>query len=96
MLRCAVPPLSIGGDNAEVVGGWEAEGALCCNPEREGADLYRSIWNIFKDIRKDGVSVYKVKTHLTKEEVQAETISLRDWRGNAAADRMAVRGAMRA
>ena len=94
LIRYAVPPLAIGVDNAEVVEGWRAGSAFCCNPKREGADLWRNIWSILRDIGEGGISVFKVKAHLAMDEVQAGTISLRDWRGNAAADRMAVRGAM--
>ena len=94
LLRYAVPPLSIGVDNAEVVRGWESGRVFCCNPKREGADLWRGIWDILGDLGQEGVSVYKVKAHLSVERVQDGSSTLRDWRGNAAADRMAVKGAM--
>ena len=94
ILRYAVAPLAIGVDNAEVITGWSSGKAYCGNPKREGADLWRKIWDILGDIGEKGVVLFKVKAHLMVEDAEAGIISLQDWRGNCAADRMAVKGAM--
>ena len=44
ILRYALPPLSIGTDNAEVVRGWKCGALYCSDPSKEGADLWRRIW----------------------------------------------------
>ena len=93
ILRYAVPPLRIGTDNAEVVRGWECGPLYCSNPAKEGADLWRAIWDKVGDIGKEGLTVYKVKAHLKEEAIQQGRISLVDWVGNGEADRLAVKGA---
>ena len=49
---------------------------------------------LLRDIGEDGVSLYKVKAHLSMENGEAGIIPWHDWRGNGAADRLAVRGAV--
>ena len=96
ILRYALPPLSIGTDNAEVVRGWESGPLYCSNPAKEGADLWGRIWDKVRDVGKAGLSVYKVKAHLGKHAIEQGRISLEDWGGNREADRLAVLGAVTA
>ena len=93
ILRYAVPPLCIGVDNGEVVLGWQSGSAYCCAPGRNGADLWRRIWALLGDIG-EGVTVYKVKAHLTIEDAEVGLISWCDLRGNDSADHFAVKGAL--
>ena len=93
ILRYALPPLSIGTDNAEVVRGWESGPLYCSNPANDGADLSKRIWEKIRDVGKEGINVYKVKAHLGKEAIEQGRISWVDWVGNGEADRLAVLGA---
>ena len=63
ILRFTVPPLCISTDNAEVVHGWRCGALYCCNPAREGADLWKMIWAKLEDIGGEGVQIIKVKGH---------------------------------
>ena len=96
ILRYALPPLSLGTDNAEVVRGWECGPLYCSNPAKEGADLWRMVWEKVGDVGKEGLTVYKVKAHLGEEAVEQGRISWVDWVGNGEADRLAVMGAEKA
>ena len=75
ILRYALPPLSIGVDNAEVVDSWRAGRSYCGNPKREGADLWRKIWDLLREIGEEGVFFFKVKAHLAVEDAEAGSLS---------------------
>ena len=88
-LRVAVPPLVIHTDNAEVVSGVQMGRELACQAAREGADLWRLVWQMLEDIG-PGVEVRKVKAHTTEHDVLEGLIERQHHLGNAAADSLAV------
>ena len=54
------------------------------------------MWALLSDIGDAGVSLYKVKAHLSSEDAEAGIIPWHDWRGNGATDRLVMREAMMA
>ena len=71
----------IGNDNGPV---W------CCAAGRDGADLWKSIWQILGELSE--TSVVKAKAHLTFSQVIDGTISCGNWVGNGIADKWAKAG----
>jgi ribonuclease HI len=84
-LRIAVPPIKIHCDNQQVVDGVASGRSWCTDARREGADLWKAIWDALDDVG-EGVNVVKVKAHTSWREVARGIITLRDQRGNAMAD----------
>ena len=62
ILRHTAGGLVIHVDNKEVVDGVQLGAAWCCAANRDGADLWRSIWRILDDLA--DIHVVKVKAHL--------------------------------
>ena len=61
VLRYAMPPLSIGTDNAEVAHGREC-GLVCCgSPAKEGADIWKQIWVEMGDIGREECGCTRLK-----------------------------------
>ena len=85
ILRITVGPLDIFVDNAEVVEGVQRGRAWGCNPKRDGADLWRQVWDRLDEIG-PGVRVCKVKAHLTFQDVLGGRIPWSNWIGNGIAD----------
>ena len=92
LLRISTGPLIIHVDNKAVVDGVSSGREWCCDPRREGADLWRQIWDRLDDL--EGLmQVVKIKAHLTYDDVLAQRIEYRHWIGNALADKYAKAGA---
>ena len=87
-LKIAVAPLCIHVDNAAVVQGFEEGPAWGCESVRDGADLWRDIWECMRDVG-EGVRVVKVKAHTSWWDVLFGRISARDRGGNDIADKEA-------
>ena len=88
-LRMALPPLVIHTDNAEVVGGFQMGKERACQASREGADLWRLVWQLLEEIG-PGVEICKVKAHTTESDVLEGLIDHDHHVGNTAADALAV------
>ncbi len=93
-LRRAAPPIRLHVDCQAVVDGVNEGRAYCTSSRREGADLWRKIWPLIEDIglSSAGLTFIKVKAHCTLDEVREGRLSMKEWVGNAAADRAAKRG----
>ncbi len=91
-LRLAAPPLRLHIDNKEVVDGFTNGRSWCTEPGRDGADLWRQIWDKWDDIG-IGIENLKVKAHTDEYAVDEGLISARDRLGNMLADREAREGA---
>ena len=89
-LKIAVVPICIHVDNATVVKGFEEGKEWCTSSGREGADLWRDIWECMKDVGV-GVKVVKVAAHTTWWDVLWGKISARNRGGNDLADKEAKR-----
>ncbi len=92
VLMCATGHVNICVDNAEVVQGFALGRRWCLHPRREGADLWKKIWEAY-DYLCASVEVHKVKAHLPDEAFYRGVVSRRDLLGNRAADALAKRGA---
>ena len=88
-LRMGLPPLTIHTDNAEVVEGFLIGEEMACQAHREGADLWRLVWQKLQEMG-EGVEIRKVKAHTTESDVLEGLIDLKHQAGNAAADALAV------
>ena len=91
ILRITVGPATIYVDNAQVVDGVANGRRWCCNPRRDGADIWREIWDRLDDLH-GIVSVQKVKAHLSYQKVREGRISWKAWVGNGVADMWAKWG----
>ena len=92
LLRVTVGPITAHVDNMAVVDGVASGRDWCCDSRREGADLWREIWDRLDDL--EGlVSVVKIKAHLTFADVVTQRIDFRHWIGNVLADKYAKAGA---
>ncbi len=92
VLLCASGRVGIYVDNAEVVQGFALGRRWCLHPRREGADLWKRIWEAY-DYLGTSVEVHKVKAHLPDEAFYRGAVSRRDLLGNRAADALAKKGA---
>ncbi len=92
VLLCAAGRVDIFVDNAEVVQGFALGRQWCLHPRREGADVWKKIWEAC-DYLGTSVEVHKVKAHLPDEAFYQGIVSRRDLLGNRAADALAKRGA---
>ena len=90
VLRHTAGGVTIHVDNQEVVDGISRGQGWCCASSREGADLWRRIWQILPEVT--GVVVVKVKAHLSFARVLDGAITCQDWAGNAIADVWAKAG----
>ena len=90
VLRHTAGGVTIHVDNQEVVDGISRGQGWCCASNREGADLWRRIWQILPELA--GVFVVKVKAHLKFARVLDGAITCQDWCGNAIADVCAKAG----
>ena len=77
-------------DNKEVVDEVAQGRQWCCDAKRVGADLWRRIWQSLENW--SGIQVAKVKAHLRFSHVTEGTIIVRNWAGNAIADKWAKAG----
>ena len=91
ILRITVGPATIYVDNSQVVDGVANGRKWCCSPKRDGADIWRQIWDRLDDLH-GIVSVQKVKAHMSYQKVLDGRISWSDWVGNGVADMWAKRG----
>ena len=85
ILRVTLGPIVIFVDSANVVDGMAAGEKWCTHSNRDGADLWKSIWQIMDDLL-GLVEVKKVKAHLTFSHVMDGRISWEQWVGNGIAD----------
>ncbi len=85
-------PTTIYTDNAAVVRGFRRGPTWCQHPRRDGADLWRHIWELYRQ-KTDEVNVKKVKAHLTAEHVHRGEVQWKDLAGNFVADKWAKEGA---
>ncbi len=91
-LRVALPPLCLHIDNAEVVEGLGRGREWCVAPNRDGAEVWQSIWYYLDEIG-GGVTHRKVKAHTAIEDIELGIVTKRDRIGNEAADAQAKAGA---
>ena len=91
ILRVAVGPLTIHVDSKLVVDGVARGRRWCCDSRREGADLWRQVWDLLDDMP-DLIDVVKVRAHLSYQDVLDGRIGWKSWLGNAIADRWAKAG----
>ena len=87
-LKMAVAPICIHVDNAIVVKGFKKGRKWCTASRRDGADVWRDIWECMDDIG-EGVRVVKVAAHTSWWDVLWGKISARDRGGNDIADKEA-------
>ena len=85
ILRIAIGPLVIYVDNLEVVNGVGLGRTWCCQANRDGADLWREVWDRLDDMS-GLIEVKKVKAHLSLKDVQNGRITYEQWIGNGIAD----------
>ena len=88
VLKIAVAPLCIHVDNATVVQGFKEGPEWGCSSARDGADLWKEIWELKKEVG-EGIRVVKVKAHTSWWDVLFGRISARDRGGNDIADKEA-------
>ena len=89
-LKIATAPVCIHVDNSTVVRGFEEGREWCVSAGRDGADLWREVWDQMKEVG-EGVRVVKVRAHTTWWDVIFGRISARDQGGNDVADKEAKR-----
>ena len=87
-LKMAVAPICKHVDNAIVVKGFKKGRKWCTASRRDGADVWRDIWECMDDIG-EGVRVVKVAAHTSWWDVLWGKISARDRGGNDIADKEA-------
>ncbi len=95
LMRLALPPLVVLTDSAFVVRGFQRGREWCTAATREGADLWRHVWNIHDDIG-GGTRVVKVKAHTSEDDVRNGVIAHGAREGKAQADIWAKAGAAEA
>ena len=91
VLRITTGPITIFVDNAQVVDGIPKGREWCCSHKRDGADLWRQIWDRLEELE-GVVSVQKVKAHLSYGDVVEGRTTWSKWVGNGVADLWAKRG----
>ena len=91
LLRVTAGPLTVHVDNKTVVDGIKHGRKWCCDARREGADLWRQIWDRLEEMPCQ-VDVVKVKAHMTYQDALSGRISWATWLGNAVADKWAKAG----
>ena len=85
ILRVTAGPIVIHVDNQQVVDGARNGRGWCCSPKRDGADIWRQVWDRLEDL--EGlVEVRKVKAHLRFQDVRDGRITWTTWVGNGVAD----------
>ena len=87
-LRLAIEPIAIYSDSGQAVDGFARGQRWCCSSRRDGADVWRKIWDQVAEVGE--VRVLKVKAHTTVDDVKEGRISEHLQSGNAAADHFAV------
>ena len=95
ILRVTVGPITVFVDNSQVVDGVQKGRKWCLHPKRDGADLWKDIWDRLDDLQ-GLVKVEKVKAHLNYGHVVEGRISWTSWLGNGIADQWAKRGCQEA
>ena len=90
ILRIASGPLTVHVDNSQVVDGVALGEEWCVNAKRDGADIWREIWGMLRELH--GIKVVKVKAHLKYEHVREGRIKFEHWCGNGMADKSAKAG----
>ena len=95
VLRVTTGPITIYVDNSQVVDGVANGRAWCCSPQRDGADIWREIWDRLDQLA-GIVAVQKVKAHLSYSDVAHGRIAWHKWIGNGIADLWAKRGSAEA
>ncbi len=81
-------PLVIYVDNQEVVDGCQKGRKWSTAANRDGADLWRAIWDILDQVGKE-ISICKVKAHTHEEDIEAGIITVEQRDGNEIADVLA-------
>ena len=95
ILRVTVGPITVYVDNSQVVDGIQRGRKWCLHPKRDGADVWKEVWDRLDDL--EGlVRVEKVKAHLNYGHVVEGRISWTSWLGNGIADQWAKLGCQEA
>ncbi len=91
VLTQLMPPAILWSDCAAVVRGIDRGQRWCTSSRREGADIWKAIWQNMEDIGL-GVRVVKVKGHAKQAHIDSGVTTARLKRGNDEADRWARAG----
>ena len=89
-MRISDDPLIVHVDNAQVVEGVQLGRGWCVCAKREGANIWREIWNMLDELQ--GIRVVKVKANLKYDHVLERRKAFQHWCGNGVADLWAKSG----
>ncbi len=95
LVHC-IPPVVAVTDYKNLVTGLAAGRKVCTASGQKDAGAWKLIWDKVDDIGRESIQLIKVPAHKSRQEVLngAAGISIRDWTGNAEADKAARAGAM--
>jgi hypothetical protein len=94
LVHC-IPPVVAVTDYENLVTGLDAGKKVCTASGQKDAGAWKRIWDKVEDIGRENIQLIKVPAHKSRQDVLNGTagISIRDWTGNAEADKAARAGA---